>query len=135
MTTTIPESKPAPEDHLEPVTFLVIGDNIVLEYEHPEGERVSAGGVVIPGTEQKTRSSEAVVVGAGPHARVQHWPRNAIGRNMAELDEKSVPWRTIDVGDRLIVHRHKLVQLQLDADDERELFVCKPDVIIGVLTD
>lgn len=131
----LPDPKGAPEDHLEPVTFAVAGDNIVLEFEHPEGERTSAGGVIIPGTETKTRSSQAVIVGAGPHARVQVMPTDGFERERAYVDETTIPWTALSVGTRLIVHRHKLVRLELDADDERELFVCKPDVVIGVLPD
>lgn len=106
-----------PEGHLEPVTFDVVGANVILEYEERPDETTTTGGVILPGTNATVRSSEAHVVGAGPEAMV------FVGTHECFR---------IEVGDRLIVHRHKLVKLELDADDGRELFVGHPGVIIGV---
>lgn len=111
----------------EPVPFTVVGENVIIEFGEQPEETVTAGGVIVPSAQKvERRRSVATVVGAGPKAMVQYPPPTASALGVANL-------HPIIVGDVLIVHRHRMTQLVLEDEGDRELWVIDPTSIIAIV--
>lgn len=100
-----------PDEFEEPLGFDVVGDTIVVAML--QRSSTTASGIEIAG--QRTEKPSAVVVlGAGPHASIDH----------------TDGFRLVERGDRLVAHRHEVTRLELA--DGRELHTLKPKSVIGV---